>query len=537
VTNASAFGDIGYTAVGDPEATDNPTVSEALDGPHAEDWANSIYNENVSLMKREVFEVVDLPMGRKALKSRYLLKLKRMAEGRMKFKARLVVLGCGQREGIDYLETFAPVAKGGTIRLLLALSQLLGLHIHQMDVDTAFLYAKLKEEIYMHPPEGMDGIPEGKVLKLLKSLYGLKQSPMNFNNTINEFIESMGFKRCVSDHCLYVRWNGKDIMLLVLYVDDIVIAGSDLAEVEMVKADFKKRFEMKDLGELRHYLGMTIERNGSESIKVHQADYARTVVKKYQRYLKAGNRHRATVPMTRDMKLTRDEKRTAKQQAYVDSFPYQELLGSLLYLAVNTRPDIAFAVNACARYSNSPTYVACRTLVRILDYVSNTLDVGIVYRGTVWDIHGFCDSDWAGDIDTRRSTTGYLTFMAGGPIAWQSRLQTTVATSSMEAEYMAAYALIQEICWLRGVLSELGFNTDEPTKVYMDSKSAIDLANNPVHHKRSKHIAIKYHWIRQMVSRHLVKLVHVTSQMQLADMLTKALAEVIFNELTERVLG
>jgi len=237
------------------------------------------------------------------------------------------------------------------------------------------------------------------------------------------------------------------------------------------------------------------------------------------------------------MKLTREEQRTPKQQAYVDSFPYQELLGSLLYLAVNTRPDIAFAVNACARYSNSPTYAACRTLVRILDYVSNTYDVGIVFRGTDFDIHGFCDSDWAGDIDTRRSTTGYLTFMAGGPIAWQSRLQTTVATSSMEAEYMAAYALIQEICWLRGVLSELGFNSDEPTRVYMDSKSAIDLANNPVHHKRSKHIAIKYHWIRQMVGRHLVKLVHVASEMQLADMLTKALAEVIFNELTERVLG
>ena len=239
----------------------------------------------------------------------------------------------------------------------------------------------------------------------------------------------------------------------------------DLAEVEMVKKDFKKRFEMKDLGELRHYLGMTIERNGRESIKVHQADYARKLVEKYQRYLKAGTRHHATVPMTRDMKLTREEQRTPKQQAYVDSFPYQELLGSLLYLAVNTRPDIAFAVNACARYSNSPTYAACRTLVRILDYVSNTYDVGIVFRGTDFDIHGFCDSDWAGDIDTRRSTTGYLTFMAGGPIAWQSRLQTTVATSSMEAEYMAAYALIQEICWLRGVLSELGFNSDEPTKV------------------------------------------------------------------------
>ncbi len=150
-----------------------------------------------------------------------------------------------------------------------------------MDVDTAFLYAKRKEEIYMQPPEWIEGIPNNKVVKLMMSLYGLKQSPLNFNSTINEFVESMGFKLCVSDHCLYVRWNGRDVMLLVLYVDNIVVAGSDLAEVEMVKADFKKRFEMKDLGELCHYLGMTIERNGRESIKVHQAEYARNVVKKY----------------------------------------------------------------------------------------------------------------------------------------------------------------------------------------------------------------------------------------------------------------
>jgi hypothetical protein len=344
VTNASSFGDIGYVvAVGDPEPVDNPTIREALKGPHVEDWRESIHNETVSVVMREVFQVVDLPEGRKALRSRYVLKLKK---------------------------------------------------------------------------------------------------------------------------------------------------------------------------------------------------YARTLVKGYRRYLKAGTKHRATVPMTRNVKLTREEQQMAKQQEYVDAFPYQKLLGSLQYLAVNTRPDIAFAVNPCARFSNSPTYAACRTLIQILDYVSNTCTVGIVYRGTDFDIHGFCDLDWAGDIDTRWSTTGYLTFIAGGQIAWQSCLQTTVATSSMEAEYMAAYAIIQEICWLRGVLSDLGFNTDEPTKVYIDSKSAINLANNPVHHKRSKHIAIKYHWVRQMVNRHLVQLIHVSSEMQLADMLTnKALTEIIFNELTNRVLN
>jgi len=228
---------------------------------------------------------------------------------------------------------------------------------------------------------------------------------------------------------------------------------------------------------------------------------------------------------------------TESQQTFVDSFPYQEILGSLSYLAIHTRPDIAYAVNACARFSNKPTFTACRVLIRILEYVSNTFDVGITYTGEIMNFHGFCDSDWAGDQDTRRSTTGFLVFMAGGPIAWQSRLQTTIAASSMEAEYMAAFDLIQEICWLRGVMSELGFELEEPTRVYMDSQSAIDLANNPVHHKRSKHIAIKYHWLRQKIREMVVTLEYVPSPMQLADMLTKALAETIFEPLVEQVVG
>jgi hypothetical protein len=212
---------------------------------------------------------------------------------------------------------------------------------------------------------------------------------------------------------------------------------------------------MKDLSELRNYLGMDIERDGDLSLKIHQGTYARKIVKKFRRYLRANSRTRSKVPMYRDMKLSRNEKMTESQQTFVDSFPYQEILGSLSYLAIHTRPDIAYAVNACARFSNKPTFTACRVLIRILEYVSNTFDVGITYTGEIMNFHGFSDSDWAGDQDTRRSTTGFLVFMAGGPIAWQSRLQTTIiAASSMEAEYMAAFALIQEICWLKGVMSK-----------------------------------------------------------------------------------
>jgi hypothetical protein len=275
------------------------------------------------------------------------------------------------------------------------------------------------------------------------------------------------------------------------------------------------------------HLGMDIERVGDLSLKIHQGTYARKIVKFFRRNLRANTRTRSKVPMYRDMKLSRNEKMTESQQTFVDSFPYQEILGSLSYLAIHTRPDIAFAVNTCARFSNKPTFTAYRVLIRILEYVSNTFDVGITYTGEIMNFHA------------RRSTIGFLVFMAGGSIAWQSRLQTTIAASSMEVEYMAAFALIQEICWLRGVISELGFElVEEPTRVYMDSQSAIDLANNPVHHKKSKHIAIKYHWLRQKIREMVETLQYVPSPMQLADMLTKALAETIFKQpLVEQVVG
>ena len=240
--------------------------------------------------------------------------------------------------------------------------------------------------------------------------------------------------------------------------------------------------------------------------------------------------------MSRDIKVTKDEVMTEEQQVYVDAFPYQEIIGSLMYLDVNTRPDIAYAVNTCARFSSRPTYTACRCLLRILAYLSKTYSVGIVYSGTEMNFHGYCDADWGGNKDNGRSTTGFLNFMAGGPISWQSKLQTTVATSSMEAEYMALYALIQDICWLRGLMSEIGFELEGPTPVFIDSQSAIDLANNPVHHQRSKHINIKFHWLRQKIKHRIVELNHVSSVKQLADLLTKALIEELHDNCTSKIM-
>ena len=231
--------------------------------------------------------------------------------------------------------------------------------------------------------------------------------------------------------------------------------------------------------------------------------------------------------MERDLKLRKFEAHsmTPKQKEYVSKFPYQNIVGALLYLSINTRPDISYAVGVLARFSKAPIFRACKALLRVLIYLRGTADRGIKFSGTDLNLSGYSDADWAGDLDSRRSTTGYAIYAAGGPIAWQSKLQTTVAVSTMEAEYMAAFGAIQELIWTKGVISEMGFNYVDPMTLFMDSKSAMALAKNPTHHKRSKHIDIKYHWLREHTYENgTVELEHCITEDMVADVMTKALA-------------
>jgi len=314
--------------------------------------------------------------------------------------------------------------------------------------------------------------------------------------------------------------------LISLYVDDILVAGSNREEVENIKRQFTKRYEMKDLGELNYYLGMKVTRTQA-SIKLDQSGYVRDILEKYG-YLLAGKEGKiVNTPMERDLKLRRLESlsMTTNQRAYVKSFPYQNIVGALLYLALNTRPDISYAVGVLARFNTNPIFRACKALIRVLLYLKATPTVGIKFSGTDLNLFAFSDADWAGDLDSRRSTTGYVVYAAGGPIAWQSKLQTTVAVSTMEAEYMAAFGAIQELIWLKGVLREIGIHLVDPITLHMDAKSAIALAKNPMHHKRSKHIDIKYHWLREHTYEDgTIHLEHCITEDMVADLMTKALA-------------
>jgi hypothetical protein len=433
VTNATSLGDIGDTStvckdvckmmsatVGDVEKEIDPSsTNEALAGSHRREWEESIDAENRALYDRQVFEVVRKPKGVHLLGSRYIHVIKRKLGEADRRKTRLVVLGCGQRRGIDYNETFAPVAKAASIRILFALAQVYKLHIHQMDVDTAFLYAPLEESIYMRPPVGMKGIPHDYCLRLKKSLYGLKQAPLNFNNHIDEFITDMGFKKCILDNCMYVMMLDTAKIVLALYVDDIILVGDDLTVIEDIKSEFKETFQMKDLGEMKNYLGMRITRS-ADSLVVDQTQYATDVVKRFSRLLSTKkDKYPKAVPFYRDLKLTRTERMSKGQMKYAKNFPFQEVMGSLLYLAINTRPDIAYAVSVLCRFNNNPTFSACRGAVRLLYYIRRTLDYGIQYSGDQLYPEGWSDSDFGGDLDTRRSRTGSMMCLANGPISWK----------------------------------------------------------------------------------------------------------------------
>jgi len=503
------------------------------------EWRKSMIGEIRALRNRGCWRVVHTPTGTRLIKSKYVYKIKKDWTGKItKRKSRLVVQGFLQQEGVDYNETYAPVAKATTFRLLLALTKTLKLHLHQLDVDSAFPYADLDEDVFMTPPPGMD-IPEGFCLKLLKSLYGLKQAPRNWNKNIVEHIKSLGFKQCVLDNCLFVKHIGEEIYLLSLYVDDILVAGSNLTEIERIKKQFTDRYEMKDLGELNYYLGMKISRT-TQFIKLDQSGYIREILEKYN-YLLAGQESKTyNTPMERELKLRKHEtiSMTENQKAYVSKFPYQNIVGALLYLALNTRPDIAYSVGVLARFNSYPNFRACKALLRVLIYLRTTSTLGIKFSGTELNLFAFSDADWAGDLDSRRSTTGYVAYAAGGPIAWQSKLQSTVAVSTMEAEYMSAFGAIQELIWLKGVLSEIGIPLDDPITLHMDAKSAIALAKNPMHHKRSKHIDIKYHWLREHTYEDgTIHLEHCATEDMVADLMTKALGADLHTKHSKNITG
>jgi hypothetical protein len=394
-------------------------------------WRAAMKAEMDAVEKNRTWELADLPCGHRAITLKWVFKLKRDEVGAIiKHKARLVARGFLQREGIDFDDAFAPVARMESVRLLLALAAQEGWRVHHMDVKSAFLNGDLKEEVYVHQPPGF-AIPgkEGKVLRLRKALYGLRQAPRAWNTKLDSTLRRMGFEQSPHEAAVYRRGNGGNVLLVGVYVDDLVITGTKVAEVAAFKEEMKATFQMSDLGPLSFYLGIEVHQDDS-GITLRQTAYAKRVVEL------AGltDCNPALTPMEERLKLSRDSR--AEE---VDATQYRRLVGSLRYLA-HTRPDLAFSVGYVSRFMQRPTTEHQQAVKRIIRYVAGTLDHGLYYPRCPGAAHfvGYSDSDHAGDIDTSKSTSGTLFFLGKCLVSWQSVKQQVVALSSCEAEYIVA---------------------------------------------------------------------------------------------------
>uniref|UniRef100_A0A2N9GX95 Uncharacterized protein n=1 Tax=Fagus sylvatica TaxID=28930 RepID=A0A2N9GX95_FAGSY len=479
-------------------------------------WRNAMNEEIKAIKKNDTWELTTLPHGKKAIGVKWVYKMKKNAKGEVeRYKARLVVKGYSQQQGIDYDEVFAPVARLETIRLLIALAAQNKWSIFQMDVKSAFLNGYLEEEVFVEQPIGyvVKG-QEGKVLKLKKALYGLKQAPRAWNSRIDKYFQEKGFSKCPHEHALYckVHENG-DILIVCLYVDDLIFTGNNPSMFEDFKNAMAREFEMTDIGLMAYYLGIEVKQT-EEGIFISQEGYAKEILKKFEML----DCKSISTPVECGVKLSRHD-----EEENVNPTLFKSLVGSLRYLTC-TRPDILYGVGLVSRYMEAPTMTHLKTAKRILRYVKGTLDFGLLYSPSKeFKLFGYCDSDWAGDMDDRKSTTGFVFYMGDTTFTWTSKKQPIVTLSTCEAEYVAATSSVCHAVWLRSLLKELHMSQEEATEIFVDNKSALALAKNPVFHDRSKHIDTRYHFIRECIARKEVQLEFVKSQDQVADIFTKPL--------------
>lgn len=489
------------------------------------EWLKAIDKELNSLAENDTWEIVAKQVNSKLLGTRWIFKLKDEPNERKTYKARLVVRGFQQREGIDYAETYAPVARMATIRMVLAISVQKHLHTRHLDVTTAFLYGKLEEEVYLRTPDGVS-VPEGGVIRLKKSLYGLKQSPKCWNDRFNKFILSLGFTQSKSDYCLYVWSTEHDIVYLVLYVDDTLLAGSNINVVDSIVQKLSSEFKMKDLGPVKRFMGLnvTIE---PDKIEIDQAHYIRKILEKFS----MENCNPVRTPMEVNLKVsnTNDEKTDQ---------PYRELVGTLMFLAMGSRPDISYAVNFFSRYQEKATEQHWLQLKRILRYLRGTTDIKLVYKfnSTALPISAFVDADWGSDIIDRKSTSGYVLFVFDCPILWQSKKQSIVALSTTEAEYVAVTSVATEIIWVRKLFVDLGMSIQDTTIVYEDNQGTIAMSKTP-ETRRTKHVDIRFNFLRDLVQDKVLCLKYVPTSQQLADIFTKSLSREQHENLKDRIMS
>jgi len=534
------------------------TYKAALQSSRAREWKEAMRQEWQALVENHTFDIVakgstaqtpiaDIPVE-EPIGCKWIYKRKANPDGSTRYKARLVIKGYEQKEGIDYDETYAPVSKMATFRLVLALAAQYGWNVDHMDVVTAFLNPKIdRDNIYMEMPLGIDwltstgsvssgsvstgSVSTGSALILRKALYGLKQAPRLWYEDIDGYLQSIGFRQSAEDPNLYLQPG----VLLVLYVDDLLIAHNGReGRGHQIKQLLQKKYKMCDLGAAKRFLGIEIERTEDGGFSISQRGYINTIIRRFG--LTDAKPAKSPLDPHTDLSNICCEDKLANRKEYLS------MVGSLMYAALGSRPDIAFSVTSLSRYNVQPLEMHLTAAKRVLRYLKTTSNLRIHYRHHPHphlSVIGYTDSDWAGNLKTRKSVggcvfgLGYLNsnleIVMSGPIHWQAKSQSVVALSTLEAEYIACSHATRESLWLKRILKEASEEmpvktSAGPVPIGCDNQGAIKLITTGVVRQKSKHIDVKYHHVHDEQLKGSVKFQYVTSDSNPADLLTKPLA-------------
>ncbi|WJX72495.1 hypothetical protein P8452_56374 [Trifolium repens] len=487
-------------------------VDEALtdDG-----WIVAMQDELNQFQRNDVWDLVPRPTHKNIIGTKWVFRNKLNEQGEVvRKKARLVAQGYSQQEGIDFTETFAPVARLEAIRLLLSYAVNNGITLYQMDVKSAFLNGVISEKVYVKQPPCFEDLKNPEYVYLLKkSLYGLKQAPRTWYERLSNFLLENGFQKGQVDNTLFRKTTKKDILIIQIYVDDIIFGSTNASLCKNFSKLMQDEFEMSMMGELKFFLGIQINQ-GEDGTYIHQSKYTKELLKKFN----LEECKIMTTPMHPTSSLRNDE-----IGSKVDQKLYRGMIGSLLYLTAS-RPDILYNVCLCARFQSDPREPHLTAVKRIFRYLKGTTNLGLLYKKSLDSkLVGFCDTDYAGDKIERKSTSGNCQFIGENLISWASKRQAIIALSTAEAEYISAAKCCTQLLWMKYQLEDYNI-TESSIPLYCDNTAAIHLSKHPILHSRAKHIEIKHHFIRDYVQKGTIDIQFIDTEHQWPDIFTKPLA-------------